>query len=96
MIIDKDYIFQGGEMVKYIQLYEYLKSIPPNQSTVPLSFSEIEKMIGSELPPSAKKYRPWWANEINGTHSQRLAWMNADWLVNNVNLFSGIVIFKRK
>ena len=83
-------------MVKYKKLYEYLKVIPSNQSTVALSFSEIEKMIGSELPPSAKKYRPWWANEQRGMHSQRLAWMKAGWLVDKVNLNSGSVVLRRK
>lgn len=45
------------------------------------SFAEIEKVLGFDLPPSAKKYYSWWANARNGGHSQAKGWMSAGWEV---------------
>ena len=82
-------------MSKYEKLLEFLRNVSQTQSSLTLTFSEIEEIISEPLPASAKKYRPWWANEKDGTHSQRLAWMNAGWLVDKVDLSFSRVTFKR-
>jgi predicted transport protein len=87
---------QEDKMNKYQGLFEFLTNLSATQSSVTFSFDEIEEKIGGELPASAKKYRPWWANEKGGTHSQRLAWMEAGWLVDKVDLKSEKVTFRRE
>ena len=52
-------------MTKYSALGSFLTS--SGQLEVKLSFSEIEKILGFKLPPSAHNYPAWWAN--NG-HAQ--------------------------
>ncbi len=42
-------------MAKYDRLTEWLK-----KPKLPLTFSEIETIIGERLPDSAAQHRPWW------------------------------------
>lgn len=65
---------------KYAPLTEYLSKISSNK--IILTLSEIEKIIGDRLPPSAYKYEVWWANN-DETHPHRLGWINADFEVAN-------------
>ena len=68
-------------MSKYGPLYHYLRSVTGEECS--LTFSMIETIIGSQLPPSAHSWEPWWGNE-NNKHSQRRqcrAWMDAGWKV---------------
>lgn len=67
---------------KYENLFHTLKSC--NNKEITLTYSEIEALLGFELPPSAYKYQPWWANDKS--HSQAKAWLNANWKVVHVNL----------
>jgi len=82
-------------MGKYTPLVVYLQEIPPDQNEVTLSFADIENIIGNGLPPSAYKYRAWWANERIGTHIWAHAWLKAGWRVDSVNLKSQRVSFVR-
>jgi len=50
---------------------------------VRLSFSDIEAVVG-QLPVSARKHRPWWANDK--THSQASAWLDVGYRVAQVDL----------
>jgi len=65
---------------KYAPLTEYLSQIGSNE--IILTLSEIEKIIGAKLPPSAYKHEVWWANN-DETHTQRLGWTNAGFEVTN-------------
>lgn len=58
-----------------------------------LSFDEIEKIIGRELPASAHRHRAWWAN--TDTHSQALTWLSAGWKVDAADLDAEEVTFVR-
>jgi len=69
-------------MGKYRPLGEYLKS--QTVSRVRLSFDEIRAIIGADLPPSAHKYRAWWANDRSHVHAR--AWVDAGWQVEEVAL----------
>ena len=61
---------------KYDRLYHHLNT--RTAQSVVLSFNEIEKMLGSRLPSSARKYAEWWANETAPTsHVQCRAWIRA-------------------
>ena len=65
---------------KYAPLTEYLSKISSNELT--LTLSEIEKIIGDKLPPSAYKHTVWWSNN-DETHPHRLGWINAGFEVAN-------------
>lgn len=69
-------------MNKYDPLEEYLRS----KVEVTLTFKEIEKILGSELPVSAETDRSWWANTTNESRTQARAWLNAGWKVKEVHL----------
>jgi len=77
---------------KYDPLADYLQN--SRENSVRLSFREIEQMLGESLPASARKYRPWWANDA--THVQAHAWLEVGYVVNEVNLIGERVVFSRR
>ena len=79
-------------MSKYDTLAGFLKSQPSDR--VPMTFSEVENVLGFKLPASAKDYSAWWANE-HSTHVQARAWMNAGFESEYVDLTSQKLVFKR-
>ena len=70
---------------KYALIGKYLSSLPVGQHEVTLTFSQIEKVLNDKLPSSAQRYRAWWSNEIEGSHSQARAWLNTGCRVDTVN-----------
>ena len=81
---------------KYGKLYKRLCSLEtPEWRT---TFSEIESVIGFELPPSARLHRPWWSNRIgynsNG-HGHALAWNAAGWETAEVDMESETLLLRR-
>lgn len=76
---------------KYSALLRKLEG--SNDVSLSFSFSELESILGFDLPPSARKYVQWWANDA--THSQAHAWLEAGWQVDQVNLTSERVSFRR-
>ena len=66
-----------------------------SEPVVHLSFAEIERIIGGPLPASARRHRPWWANERSGSHVHASAWMGAGRRTANVDLNAGTVDFNR-
>lgn len=56
-------------------------------------FSEIERILGFGLPPSARRHRAWWAN--TESHSQARAWLAAGWRVDTVDMDAEIVTLRR-
>ena len=83
-------------MSEYEALQRYLEGLPYYQREAAFSFAELEGVLGRELPPSARKYRPWWENEYTKeTHSHAQSWMQAGWKVDTVNLDEEWVRFVR-
>ena len=76
---------------KYAPLTEYL--IQLTEPRTDLSFNEIEKILGFNLPASAFQYQAWWANEQEGTHSHARSWLNASFKTSNVDLNTRTVTF---
>lgn len=64
-------------MAKHDPLWSYLAQQP--EATVSLTFAEIESVIGVALPPSAKEYSAWWANEMASDPAREHAhsWLDA-------------------
>ena len=83
-------------MSEYEALKTFLESLPYYHKEAAFSFGELEKVLGRELPPSARNLRPWWGNDYSSeTHSQAQAWIDAGWKVDKVNLEEEWVRFVR-
>lgn len=91
-----EYVFtestkSGG---RYAALADWLQSQSGQYDQIPLTFDEIEKIVGFKLPDSARVFRGWWANDSVGhTHSQ--LWLDAGWRTSYINLSEGRVTFNR-
>lgn len=59
-----------------------------------VSFQDIESILQIEVPASARTHRSWWANDYS-THVQANAWLKAGWLVDDVDLANGEVVFRQ-
>jgi hypothetical protein len=78
---------------RYDGLRDYLSQ--RSEPAVRLSFADIEKIIGGPLPASARRYRPWWANEQSGTHVHARSWLDAGRRTANVDLNAATADFVR-
>ncbi len=81
---------------KYDPLEKYLRALPKSQEKITLSFESIEQVLNDRLPPSAHEHRAWWGNQKQGTHVEAIAWMDAGWMVDTVNLHEKWVRFVRQ
>jgi hypothetical protein len=81
---------------KYDPITKYLHSLPASQEQVTLSFERVEHILNDPLPQSAYEHRSWWGNQKQGTHVEAIAWMDAGWLVDTVNLKEMWVLFVRQ
>lgn len=80
-------------MSKYQALTEFLDEVADDK--VVLTFESINDMIGGELPDSAFRHRPWWANRSGGRGAQNLAWQSVGWETRDVNMELDEVTFVR-
>ena len=78
-----------ANVTKYEPLLNYLKEC--KQTTITLSYDEIEEIISSKLPVSAHNHRQWWENYPS---AQGKAWLGANYKVESV-LFSKSITFIR-
>lgn len=79
-------------MSKYDPLAHHLRE--SGQVAVPMTFGEIERIIGARLPPSAFKHRPWWSNNPSNsviTH----AWLNAGYKSTEVDMPGRTLVFRK-
>ena len=76
---------------KYQPLLEFLRD--SNQDEVTLTFAEIEAIMNDTLPNSARSKRAWWSNRSKGA-LQSLAWMEAGYRVEDVDLNTQQVTFR--
>ncbi len=77
-------------------LEKYLRALPANQEQVTLSFESLEQVLNSPLPQAALTDRAWWGNQKPGTLVETIAWMDAGWLVEVVDLHAKWVRFVRQ
>jgi hypothetical protein len=78
-------------MSKYEPLGQFLRGQTRNQ--IPMTFAEIEKILGAPLPAS-KKHRAWWSNNPSNNVMTR-EWLSAGYETESVNVDSGKLIFRR-
>lgn len=78
-------------MGKYEPLGKFLRS--QKVERIAMSFSEIERVINSKLPPS-KKYPAWWSNNPDNNVMTR-EWLDAGYETESVDIASGKLVFRR-
>ena len=59
------------------------------------TFLELERILESKLPASARKNDMWWKAEAGGRHTHAHAWSAAGWKVQDVNIDKEKVTFVR-
>lgn len=80
-------------MSKYSGLTEHLKS--HSLPRVPMSFGEIERVLGFKLPTSSRSHRAFWSNNPTNNVMTR-AWLNAGYRSEQVDLENQKVVFTRE
>jgi hypothetical protein len=81
-------------MNNYTKLADYLQGDPSDK--VRLTFADIEHLIGSTLPKSARKHNQWWANSHTAdSHVWSHLWLRAGWKKSVVDLSEEWVEFTR-
>ncbi|WP_322517381.1 hypothetical protein SR870_07550 [Rhodopseudomonas palustris] len=80
-------------MGKYEPLTEFLKK--QSDAEVRMSFTQIERVIGSKLPPVAQRHRAWWSNSPTNNVMTK-AWLEAGFRSEQVDMESGRLVFRRE
>lgn len=78
-------------MGKYTPLRSYLAG--QDKDRVPMSFDQIERIIGEKLPAS-KKYPAWWSNNPSNNPMTR-EWVAAGFQSEDVDVAGESVVFAR-
>jgi hypothetical protein len=81
-------------MSKYQKLSRYLISLSGDEWMA--DFREIEKILGSGLPDSARLYPAWWSNQAGEGHTQSNAWQAPGWRTTKLDLAGEKVTFIRE
>jgi hypothetical protein len=81
---------------QFAALEQYLRGLPPGQEELTLTFERIEQILNTYLPSLAYEEPEWWGNQKQGTQVEAIAWMNAGWMVEIVNLKERWVRFVRQ
>lgn len=79
-------------MNKYAKLGEHLKAQIADE--VPMTFAEIERIIGAKLPPKSQHSRAWWSNNPENNVMTKV-WRDASFVSERVDMEGRKVVFKR-
>src|SRR5580693_6980148 len=78
-------------MSKYSPLGDYLRK--QRMTRVPMTFAQIERLIGAKLPNS-QRYPAWWSNNpFNNVMTQ--IWLDAGFKTEEVDVASRKLVFRR-
>jgi hypothetical protein len=77
---------------KYSALGDYLKR--QSRDAVPMTFGEIETIVGAKLPASAQKHRPWWSNNADNSVMTKV-WLDAGFQSEQVDIAARKLVFRR-
>ena len=78
-------------MGKYTALADYLRA--QKRDEVPMTFVQIERLIGDKLPAS-HRYRAWWSNNSFNSVMTK-AWLDAGFCSEQVDMEEGKLVFRR-
>ena len=79
-------------MRKFAPLEKYLKH--NGSASITLRFSDIERIIGEELCPSARKYHAYW--HLSKTHMLPQSVDDAGYQISSVDLSGETVVIRKK
>ncbi len=78
--------------MKYDPLKHYLQAA--DEAVIPLSFEQIEQILGSALPSSARRHAAWWSNNSTN-HVNAQAWLAAGYRAERIDLTARRLCFRR-
>jgi hypothetical protein len=81
-------------MNKYKPLTAHLNSLSPLNAHYPITFVEIEQILGRSLPNSAYRHRAWWSNNASNS-VMTTAWLEAGWESSAVDMEGKKLVFRR-
>ena len=79
-------------MSKYEPLTQFLTTQGARE--VPMSFTEIERILGFRLPEKASGTRAWWSNNASNNVMTK-AWLAAGYVTERVDLGSRRLVFRK-
>jgi len=79
-------------MSKYDPLLQAL--LAREGSSWRVRFDQVEKILGIDLPASARKYPAWWSND-HKSHSHTRAWLRAGWKTEQVDIPGEALTFRK-
>ena len=79
-------------MPKYSPLSAYLREQP--FAEIPMTFAEIERVIGAKLPEKSQAHRAWWSNNPSNSVMTK-AWLDAGYRTERVDMAGRKLVFKR-
>ena len=79
-------------MSKYEPLTQFLAA--QRDEEVPMSFGEIEQVLGFPLPAKASGLRAWWSNNAANNVMTR-AWLAAGYVTERVDMGSRRLVFRK-
>jgi hypothetical protein len=83
-------------MDTYEALFAYFSGFLPEITEMKLTFTQIERILGRSLPPTAWHYRTWWEHPGELRQPPQVqAWTAAGWRVEMVDQHNGWAWFKR-
>ena len=77
-------------MSKYAPLADHLRDA--GQESVPMTFADIEQVIGAKLPQSAFSHRAWWSNNPSNSVITN-SWLKAGYKTENVDMAAKKLVF---
>ena len=78
-------------MGKYDPLKAFLAAQPAER--IPMTFEEIERLVGAPLPKS-KQYPAWWSNNPSN-NTMTHVWLEAGFATEQVDTVGGKLVFRR-
>jgi hypothetical protein len=79
-------------MGKYTRLGDFLRAQPSPE--VPMTFAEIERVIGGKLPPNSPQYPAWWSNNPSNNVMTKV-WLSAGFRTEQVDVKARRIVFRR-
>jgi len=78
-------------VTKYAPLGDYLRK--QRAAEVPMTFAQIERVIGGKLPPSQRN-RAWWSNNPSNNVMTKV-WRDAGFITEQVDIEARKLVFRR-
>jgi DNA-binding transcriptional regulator YiaG len=78
---------------KYYPLFQHLSQV--NADSVCLTFADIEAILNTPLPASARDRKNWWSNRDTASALQASAWVSAGYHAETVDFQKEIVQFRK-